>query len=157
VAHDWEVQVFASFFNFLYSIKVRWDGKDNLWWSTSRKEFIVCSFYSVLTCNDDTPFPWNKIWWTKVPLRTTFFAWSATLRKILAMDNLRKRHVLEVNRYCMSKRNEESVGHLLFYCEVACALWNALFWASLDVWFFLKIFEYREKLCFDGLENLRQN
>jgi hypothetical protein len=29
-AHDWEVDVFASFFNLLYLVNVRRDGEDNL-------------------------------------------------------------------------------------------------------------------------------
>jgi hypothetical protein len=32
-----------------------------------------------------------------------------------------------IDRCCMCKRNGESVDYLLLYCEVACALWNAIF------------------------------
>jgi hypothetical protein len=31
VAHDWEVNVFISFFNLLYSYRVRREGEDKLW------------------------------------------------------------------------------------------------------------------------------
>jgi len=31
-AHDWEVNVFASFFNLLYSYGVRQEGKEKLLW-----------------------------------------------------------------------------------------------------------------------------
>lgn len=55
-----------------------------------------------------------------------FFAWSASLEKILTMDNLKKRHVIVVDG-CFHKRNGESVDHILLYCEVSCALWNAIF------------------------------
>jgi precorrin-4 methylase len=57
-----------------------------------------------------------------VPLIAAFFAWSATLGKILTMDNLRKRYVIVVNMRCMCEKNGESVDHLLFHCVVACAL-----------------------------------
>jgi hypothetical protein len=43
------------------------------------------------------------------------------------MDNIRKRHVIVIDRCCMCKRNVEFVDHLLLHCEVACALWNAFF------------------------------
>jgi hypothetical protein len=56
-----------------------------------------------------------------------FFARSATLGKILTLDNLKKRHVILVDRCCICKRNEELVDHLLLHYDVAYALWSALF------------------------------
>jgi hypothetical protein len=45
-AHDWEVDVLASFFTLLYSIRLDCDGEDKLWWSPSCKgKFDVRSFY----------------------------------------------------------------------------------------------------------------
>jgi hypothetical protein len=55
-----------------------------------------------------------------------FFVWSTALRKILAMDNLKKRHVIVVDWCYMCKRSEESVD-FFFHCEVANALWSAIF------------------------------
>jgi len=56
-----------------------------------------------------------------------FFAWTAAQGKILTLDNLRKKGVVVIDRCCMCKLNGESVDHLLLHCEVACALWNAIF------------------------------
>jgi len=57
-AHNWEVDVFASFFNLLYSIRVRWKDEDKLWWTPSKKGlFVVSSFYNVLISNGGIPFP----------------------------------------------------------------------------------------------------
>jgi len=56
-----------------------------------------------------------------------FFAWSTALGKILTLDNLKKRHVIMVDRCCLCKRNGESADHLLLHCDVAFALWSALF------------------------------
>jgi hypothetical protein len=59
----------------LYSVRVRREGEDKLWWTHSKKSlFVVSSFYSVLVYSDDIPFPWKIIWQTKVPLSETFFA-----------------------------------------------------------------------------------
>jgi hypothetical protein len=33
---------------------------------------------------------------------------------------------------CICKKNEESVDHLLFYSEIACALWNTINSVGLD-------------------------
>ena len=53
--------------------------------------------------------------------------WSTALDKILTLDNLRKQHIIVINRCCICKRSEEMVDHLLLDCEVASALWNAIF------------------------------
>jgi hypothetical protein len=54
-------------------------------------------------------------------MRVAFCAWSAALCKILTLDNLKKRHVIMVDRCCMCKKNGKSMDHLLL------AMWNALF------------------------------
>jgi hypothetical protein len=36
-AHDWEVDVFVSFFQVLHSVKVSRDSEDKLWWVSSKK------------------------------------------------------------------------------------------------------------------------
>jgi hypothetical protein len=40
-AHDWEVDVLASFFSLLYSSRVDREGKDQLWWSPSHKGNLI--------------------------------------------------------------------------------------------------------------------
>jgi hypothetical protein len=59
-------------------------------------------------------------------LLTVFFVWSASLGKILTLDNLRRRQVIMVNRCCLCKLEGESVDHLLLHCEVAHTLWNTI-------------------------------
>jgi hypothetical protein len=49
------------------------------------------------------------------------------LGKTLTVNKFRKRYFVVVDRCCMCKRNEESMVHPFFHCEVACALWNASF------------------------------
>lgn len=55
-AHDWKVDVFALFFNLLYSLRVRREGEDKLCWIPSKKGFVVSSFYNILACNGDISF-----------------------------------------------------------------------------------------------------
>jgi hypothetical protein len=45
-----------------------------------------------------------------------FFVWIAVLRKILMLNNLRKRNVVVVEWYCMCKKSGESIDHLLIDC-----------------------------------------
>lgn len=54
----------------------------------------VKGLYNTLISCDNGTFPWKPIWKSITPLRETFFVWTATLKKILASDNLRKRHVM---------------------------------------------------------------
>jgi hypothetical protein len=52
--------------------------------------------------------------------------WSAALGNILTIDNLRKWHVIVMDKCCMCKRNGESTNHLLHF-DVAYAIWIAFF------------------------------
>jgi hypothetical protein len=87
----------------------------------------VRSFYNILITKECTHFPWTSIWQTKAPSRVAFFVWSATLGKILMLDNLRKKNKVLINRCGMCKIDEESINHLLLHCECAQFLWNAFF------------------------------
>jgi hypothetical protein len=125
--HDWEVDVFASFFQVLHSVKVSRDCADRLWWVSSKKGLFKVKSFRSLACSDSSGFPWKSVWQTQVPSKATFFVCSEALGKILTVDNLRKRHVIIVDRCCLCKRDGESVGHLLLHCDVAYALWTNIF------------------------------
>jgi hypothetical protein len=67
------------------------------------------------------------VWRTQALSRANFFAWSVAPDKILTVDNLRKMHIIIVDKCCLCKRDGELVDHLLLHCDVASALWNTLF------------------------------
>jgi hypothetical protein len=120
-AHDWEVDVFASFLQLLHSVNVTKGSGDKLMWiSSERGVFKVKSFCS-LAFSKGSRFPWKSVWRTPAPSRATFFVWLAALGKILTLDNFKKRHVIVMDKCCMCKRNGESVDHLLHY-DVASAI-----------------------------------
>jgi hypothetical protein len=66
-AHDWEVDVFVSFFRVLYLARVSRKFEDKMWWVPSKKGlFVFKSFYNVMGCNDGFHFPWKSVWRTKI-------------------------------------------------------------------------------------------
>jgi hypothetical protein len=63
-----EVDVFASFFQLLHSVKVNRDNEDSLWWVPSKKGvFKVKSFFYSLTSAGSSRFPWKSVWRTLAP------------------------------------------------------------------------------------------
>jgi hypothetical protein len=74
-----------------------------------------------------SPFPWKSIWRTKASSRVAFFTLTAVLRKILIIDNLRKRNLIVINRCCLCKSDGKTINYLLLHCKIACSLWYAIF------------------------------
>jgi len=127
-AHDWEVGVFASFFQVLHSATVNRDSADRLWWVPSKKGvFKVKTYFNSLNGSEGSCFPWKSVWRTQAPSRSAFFSWSAALGKILTVDNLRKRSIIIVDRCCLCKRDGKTVDHLLLYCDVVSTLCTHVF------------------------------
>ena len=69
---------------------------------------------------------WKSILKVKAPSRVAFFVWTATVGKILALDNLWKRNIM-VEWCYICKHYREPIDHLLLHCEVATELWNVFF------------------------------
>jgi hypothetical protein len=127
-AHDWEVDVFASFFQVLHSVTVSRDRADRLCWVPSKKGvFKVKSYLNSLVGSVGRRFPWKSVWRTQAPPRAAFFAWTAALGKILTADNLKKWKIIIMDRCYLCKRDGEFVDHLLLHCDVASILWNLVF------------------------------
>ena len=73
------------------------------------------------------PHRFPSIWKPKVPSRVAFFVWTATLGKILTIDNLRKRKLWVLDWCYICKCNGESVDHLLLLCLISFQLWSMVF------------------------------
>jgi hypothetical protein len=126
-AHDWEVDVFISFFQVLDSTRVNRDRADCLSWVSSKKGvFRVKSYFGSLTCSGRTRFPWKSVAVSGTP-EGSFLHLVFSSRYNLTLDNLRKRYIIIVDRCCLCKRDGELVDHILLHCDVASALWNNIF------------------------------
>ena len=77
-----------------------------------RENFEVKSYYKMRVNSESVEGPWKIIWKSKAPPRMAFFVWTAVLRKILTMDNLRKKNIIVMEWCCMCKKSGESIDHL---------------------------------------------
>ena len=55
------------------------------------------------------------------------FLWTMALGRILTSNNLRKRQVVVIDWCCMSKKDGETIDHLLLHWPLARELWNMEF------------------------------
>jgi hypothetical protein len=91
------------FLEMLYSLRVRQGDMDRICWIPSKRcKFEVRSYFMC--------YPYL--------LRVVFFVWTMALKKILTLDNLRKRNIIVVDWCGMCKKSEESINLLLLHCEV---------------------------------------
>ena len=119
----WEQEAFDWFMGLVYSSIVWGFGLDKVCWKPARSRgFEVRGFYRSFY----TP-TLVMIWQSKVSPRVAFFAWFASLGKILTTDNLCKRRVLVLDWCYMCKRCGESMDHFLLHCPIAWELWHLVF------------------------------
>jgi hypothetical protein len=122
-----------AFYGKLYETRRHVGGVYRICWIPSKRKFFEVRSFVVLSNSSNryevgcSSFPWKGIWKVKVPLQVSFFVWTASLGKILTLDNLCKRGLIVVNWCCMCKRSGESINHLFLHCEVARTLSSVLF------------------------------
>jgi hypothetical protein len=86
-----------SFYERLYSNRIRHETIDRLVWNLSKRGiFEVKTLYRALASQRVVSFPWKSIWRVKAPKHVSFFVWTTTLGNILTHDNLRRRHIVVV-------------------------------------------------------------
>ena len=126
--HDWALKSLTLFLDLIYATPLSGMREDILCQeSPSNHKFAVKRYYRSLSPLSPILFPWKLIWKVKVPHRVAFFSWTATLGKVLTIDNLRKRGLIIQEWCCMCKRSGEDVDHLFLHCSVAMELWSLVF------------------------------
>ena len=80
--------------------------------------------YRVLDFSPDVAFPSRSIWNPVIPPKIGFFAWEASLGKVLTLDQLKCRGRVLANRCFLCKEDEENIDHLLVHCKKVMMLWD---------------------------------
>ena len=117
----------ASLLILLNGISIPADGEDVRLWSASKDgSFSVSSFFSEISTREKSRNSVAFIWKIKAPPRVVIFGWLAIQKKILTMDNLRRKGKFLVNACPMCLEEEETVDHLTLNCRVANMIWNSV-------------------------------
>lgn len=87
---------------------------------------LLSSLISVITGRSNGRSPIISMWKLKAPSRVIVFGWLVLRKRILTMDNLRRRRMVVVNGCPMCFSKEETVNHLLLNCKVAHLLWRSV-------------------------------
>lgn len=126
--NDWKLDEYGQPLNLMDGIIIL-DRRDTLIWKGQKNGiFSIRSFYNILSnssnrCNTvNSPFPFKSIWKTGTPPIIAFFAWEASKKKILPLDNLMKSGKVMVNRCFLCKCNAESSNHILLWCPFVSKL-----------------------------------
>lgn len=121
-----EIQ-FLSLIDLLRDIHFPEDMEDTRIWKASKNgSFSVSSFYAALSARVGTKSSLASIWRIKAPPWVVAFRWIAFRRRILTLDNLRKRGKIVVIGCQMCLEDEETVDHLLLRCSFAMKIWNSV-------------------------------
>ena len=108
--------------------------RDTICWKPLLQEgFSVNSFYKSLLSPECREYPWKAVWQPRVPSKVNFFIWTASLGKVLTIDNLRKCRLVIMDWCCMCKEAGESIDYLFHHCHTARELW-ALVFSMFGIW-----------------------
>ena len=69
---------------------------------------------------------WRKIWQCNVPEKVRIFAWKAVSNGLATEENKLRRHMKVTGRCKICDQESEDVGHAIYRCPHAKALWEAM-------------------------------
>jgi hypothetical protein len=134
LVQDWELESVADFMDVIYLVIPTQEAIDTICWKlTSQKVFSVNSYYKHLSSPVYRYYPWKNVWKTLASSKVNFFIWTASLGKVLTIDNLRKCQLVLLDWCCLCKEDGESIDYLYLHCNVANELWQLVF-SMFGIW-----------------------
>ena len=64
------------------------EGHDKLCWKPENNKVLRFESTTYPSLRPLTPFPWKRVWHSKIPPTVSFFKWTAAFGKILTLDRL---------------------------------------------------------------------
>ena len=115
-----------SLLNILRDIQTPVEGEDvTVWKALKSWSFSVPSFYSALSKRTGIKCHFASLWKFKALPRVVAFGWIALQRRILTLDNLRRRESrCQCVPLCLD--NKETIDHLLLSCRCVVNVWNSV-------------------------------
>lgn len=113
-------------------------GKKDCWFWTREREgiFTVKSAYEAIFFKEigDTEECFSLLWKLLAPSNCLAFGWRVLLNRVQTKDNLIRRHVQLSDCLCpLCSSHEETVMHLLFFCQHAWLVWSHVFkWLGIN-------------------------
>ncbi|CAL1400945.1 unnamed protein product [Linum trigynum] len=89
--------------------------------------FSVRSFYRFLVdgkFDGNENFKYKSIWKSMIPTKICGFLWLVWHKKILTLDNLKKRGMQLASRCVLCYKNEESINHIMVECPYTRRVWD---------------------------------
>ncbi|XP_058082428.1 uncharacterized protein LOC131230536 [Magnolia sinica] len=102
---------------------------DSIIWNLEKSSiFSVRSLYNFLINSRSASIKYTPhfCWKYPVPPKLSAFTWLVCKKKILTIDNLRKRGMVLTNICLCCMRDEEYVNHLLLHCPFISEIWPDL-------------------------------
>ena len=136
--NDCEMEEMEIFLSSIHRKKIKpWIKDKLLLKGSSNGKFSIRTMYRGLDLSPKIDFPFRSVWNSVVPSKISFFAWKASWKNMITLDQLKRRGRAVANKCCLCEKEEETIDHLLIHYKIARMLWDLFLTIVGTSWVFL--------------------